>query len=82
MIVEFLCDIALGFFDLILSVLPGIKLTGLEAAITYFFDILEGVCYFLPMGTVSAIFSIVYALFIMRLLISTLKTIWSIIPIL
>lgn len=82
MIIELLANIALGFFDLILACIPGFSTTGLNDAITYFFNVLSQVCYFLPMGTVSAIFSIIYALFILRILIATLKTIWGILPVL
>lgn len=82
MIIEWLVEVALSLFDLLMSIIPDMNLSGVDTAIAYFFDILSGVCYFFPMGTVSAIFSIVYSLFILRLLIAILKTIWGIIPVL
>ena len=82
MLIEFFLSIALSVFDLIIMLLPNIDFTGLESAITYFFNILGTICYFLPMGTVSAIFSIIYALFILRLLVGSIRALWGLIPIL
>lgn len=82
MIIEFLVSAGLGIWDVVISLLPDFDYTGFAEACDYFFNILSGVCYFLPMGTVSAIFSIIYGLFLFRLLVSSLKALWSIIPIL
>lgn len=82
MITEWFVDLGLGFFDLLVLALPEIKFDGFVEAYTYFFSFLTDVCYFLPMDTVSAIFSMIYAFFVLRLLIATFKTIWGIIPIL
>ena len=42
--------------------------------------VLRSICYFLPMDTVSSIFSIVIILATFRIVISILKTIWGILP--
>lgn len=80
MIVEFLVDFALNWFDVLFLALPDIEIVGFHEAFQYFFSILTDICYFLPMDTVASIFSVIYALFIFRLLIATLKTIWGIFP--
>lgn len=82
MIIEFLIDFALGFFDLLLLLVPDIQIVNFSSAFSYFFDILTDVCFFLPMDTVASIFSVIYGLFVLRLFIATLKTIWGIIPVL
>lgn len=82
MIIELIVNIALSFFDVVIFLLPDFDFTGLQEAISYFFDVLSKVCYFLPMGTVGAIASIIYSLFIFRLLIASIRAIWGLLPIL
>lgn len=82
MFIEILIGIAMSVFELVFLLLPDIDFTGINEAVTYFFDILSVVCYFLPMGTVSAIFSIIYALFVLRLLVGSIRALWGLLPIL
>ena len=82
MIFELLISLVMGFLDCIFFLLPDFSFAGLDSAITYFFNILSGVCYFLPMDTVGAIASIIYALFIFRLTISAIMSLWRLLPIL
>ena len=42
----------------------------------------NGILYFLPMQTVSMILALMLATFIYRIVISVLKTIWAVLPIL
>lgn len=82
MLIEFLVEIALSVFSLVISLLPSFNLAGLEEAIEYVFGVLSGVCYFLPMETVSAIVAIIYSLFIFRLLVGSLRALWGLLPLL
>lgn len=82
MIIEFLVGVGITFWEVIIGLLPKFDYTGFTEACDYFFNILRGICYFLPMDTVAAIVSIIYGLFVFRLLVSSLKALWSIIPIL
>lgn len=80
--IKILVDAALGLFSIIFDLCGDFNLTGLYNAYDTMFDILDVVCYFLPMGTISAIFSVILAILTMRLAIMTLKTLWDILPIL
>ena len=81
---EIIATAALGLFDLIFNMFnaTGIQLTGLEEAYNFMFSLLDIVCYFLPMGTISAIFSIILMIYTIRLIISSLTMLWNIIPVL
>lgn len=52
--------------------------SGLELVLSW----VNGVLYFLPMGTVNMILGIIFTTMIFRIVISVLKTIWGILPIL
>lgn len=80
MLFELIIAVVMGFMDFIFFLLPDFSFAGLDGAISYFFDVLSSVCYFLPMDTVGAIFSIVYSLFIFRLTISAIMSLWRLLP--
>ena len=79
-----IADAALGLLSIIFNFfnMNNISISGLYEAYDLFFEILEFVCYFLPMGTVSAIFSIVLMILTTRIIISVLTMLWNILPVL
>lgn len=81
---EILATAGLGLFDLIFGFFnaTNIDLDGLQKAYDLMFEILDFVCYFLPMETISSIFSIVIAIYTIRLIISSLTMLWNILPVL
>ena len=80
---KILADAALTLLDLIFLLFQGwTQWDGLEEAYNLMFEILEIVCYFLPMGTVSAIFTITVMILTARIIITVLKTLWDILPVL
>ena len=58
-----------------------INLEAAEASYDTIFGYLSMVCYFLPMDTVTAILAVTIVLFNFRIIVSILKTLWGILPI-
>lgn len=81
MISEFMIDIIFGILTALLSVLPDITWSVDVSSFTPFFQILNAVCYLLPMGAISSIVSMVIGLTVFRVVISIVKTIWSLLPV-
>lgn len=82
MIVEFFINAALSFLEFLLGLLPSMDVSGINSALDFFFGILSGVLYFFPMSTVRSIFAIIVGLFVFRLFVSLIKTLWQLIPVL
>lgn len=81
MILEGIFNVIFAMFDGVVSILPdfsGIDLGFLDTALS----VISGVCYFLPMGTVGAIFAILVSLMAFRIAVSLIKTLWELLPIL
>lgn len=54
-----------------------------EAFTTYidiFFDVVDGILFFLPAGTIFGIFSIFIAIQSLRITIAFFKTLWDVLP--
>lgn len=81
MVVEGLMDIIFGIVEGLLSLLPDISWNVDGTVFDIFFDVLEMVCYLLPMGTVVTIFYLVISLTMFKVVISLIKTIWDLLPI-
>lgn len=80
MISEFFIDIIFNFVSGMLSLLPDVTWGVDSAAFSYFLDIVDVACYLLPMGTVSAILGVIVSLATFRFIISVIKTIWALLP--
>lgn len=80
MVTEGIIDLVFRIVEGLLSLLPDISWDVDGTVFDIFFDVLEMVCYLLPMGTVLSIFLIVVGLTMFRVVISFIKTIWDLLP--
>ena len=81
MIGEFLLNIVFKIVTDILSLLPSFEINVDSTAFEYFLGIVRVASYMLPMGTVSAIVSLIVSLTIFRIVIAFIKTIWDLLPV-
>lgn len=82
MIFNFIVDVFVSIIDRLLAPVPEFDLTTFNEVWGNIISIIRSVCYFLPMDTVSAIFSIIISLATFRIVVAILKTIWSVLPLL
>ena len=80
MIVEFFIDIGFGFLDRVFSLLPKIEWTVNTSAWTYAKDILDMICYLLPINTITAIGVLIIDIALLRVAISFIRTVLGLIP--
>lgn len=81
MISEFMLNILFNLVSGMLSVLPDVSWNVDLSALQPFFDLISVACYLLPMPTVIAIVSLVLSLTMFRIIISIVKTVWDLLPI-
>ena len=81
MITESILDAVFGALSGLLSLLPDISWEVDGSAFDIFLDILEMVCYMLPMDTVGTIFGLIVSITIFRIIISIIKSLWELLPI-
>lgn len=82
MITEFLLDSVFGLVMGAFDILPDVSWSVNTSLITNALEWFKVVCYILPMGTVVVILGIIVSLQFFRIVISLIKTIWDILPIL
>lgn len=82
MITEAILDVFLGVLDFVCGFIPFFDISIDTTSFDLFFDIIKSVAFFLPMGTVYTIFNIIIAIMTFRIVVSIIKTIWQLIPIL
>lgn len=80
MIIEFLIDIGFSVFSAIFALLPDLNWSVTSSAWVAAKSILNGICYFLPLQTVSAIASLIIAIAFIRIAIGFIRLILSFIP--
>lgn len=80
MITEFLLNIIFQFVSGILEPLPDMSWSVDTSGWEIFFDVVEVVAYMLPWDTVAAIVSLIITITIFRIIVSIIKTIWDILP--
>lgn len=66
----------------ILNHIPAISISANTPITSNVLAYIRCALYFFPMGTVMTIFSLVLGLWILRIVIAILKTIWGVIPVL
>lgn len=62
----------------ILNLLPDITFSAVSISVAV--DYLRAVCYFFPMQTITIVLGLVLALWIFRIVIAFLKSIWQALP--
>lgn len=81
MITEGLINIFFGIVSGFFTLLPEVSWSVDTSAFEYFLSILKVAGYVFPWGTVVAIALIVFSISIFRIVISFIKTIWDLLPI-
>lgn len=80
MISEFMLNIIFNLVSGMLSILPDISWSVDLSVLQPFFDLVSVACYLLPMNTVLSIFGYVLAFCIFRIVVSIIKTVWDLLP--
>ena len=80
MISEFFLNIVFNIVTGLLGLLPDISWSIDSGAFSYFLDIVRVVGYLLPAQTVYAIVSLIIAINIFKVVISLIKTVWDLLP--
>ena len=81
MISEFLLNIVFQIVNGLLSLLPSISVPTTMARDSTFFGMVRCVLYLLPLDTVGVIVGLLVAITGFRIVISIIKTIWDLLPI-
>ena len=82
MILDAIYDGLFKILNGLLNLLPDVKWNYDSEAITSFLDVIRVCCYMLPMDTVSTIFALICSLLLFRVVVSIVKTLWQLIPLL
>lgn len=80
MIVEFFMNIVFNIVEGALSILPAFDWNVKSAFFQGFLDVLRLACYMLPMGSIIMMINIICTLMAFRILVSIIKTIWDLLP--
>ena len=81
MISEFLLNIVFQIVEWILTPLPEIAIPTVMARDSTFFGMVRCVLYLLPLDTIGTIVGLIVAIAGFRIIISIVKTIWDLLPI-
>lgn len=81
MIGEFILNIVFGIVEGLLALLPDMSWSIEVSKFSAFASVIRTVTYLLPMDTVTAILSIIIAITVFKVIISLIKTIWELLPI-
>lgn len=82
MILEAIFDLLFMVLDFVMGLLPFFDIPVDYTALTDFIGIVKSVSYFLPMDTIGTLFGITIAVMSFRIIVSVVKTIWELIPLL
>lgn len=80
MIVEFMLNIIWALVKPLLDLLPTVSLNISVDTLDVFIDAVQAACYLLPMTDIIIMIGIVVAITVFRIIVSLLKTIWDILP--
>lgn len=82
MITTAIFTVLCAVLETVLNIIPFSDVAFDLSIFDYLAGIIGAVAYFLPMGTVKAIFSIIVVLVLIRIPINLIKTLWDLIPLL
>lgn len=80
MISEFFLNILFGFVSRFFALLPDFSWNVGTSAFSYFLSVLRVAGYVFPWGTVVAILGLIVSISIFRIVVSFIKTIWDLLP--
>ena len=78
---ENIAELVANILSMIFDWFGGIDISGVEAAISTLTPYIKTVLYILPAHTIAQIFSVVVAIWSIRLTIKTIKLVWDLLPI-
>ena len=81
MISEFMLNIVFGIVYKLLEMLPEVTLSADTSAFSYFISFIRVAMYILPMPTVCAVVSLIFAFTVVRIVIAVIKTVWDLLPV-
>ena len=81
MITEAILSAVFSVVEGFLSLLPDINIVIPERIIVSASQYWSAACYILPMTTIAAILGILFGLQVFRIVVSLIKTLWSLLPI-
>ena len=81
MITDVVLALVLKIVSPLLGLLKPINIVVNSVYIDYVFDVVSGIMYFLPVDTINTIIGIMISLWVFRVVISFLRALWSILPI-
>lgn len=89
MITEFLIDIIFGIINPLMNILPGVagvidnllNNATVVSALRIFTEYLELVTYLIPVYAFKPIFAVIISVWLFKVVINILKTLWGILPI-
>ncbi len=80
MITESILNVVFGGLSLLLGFLPDVSWVVNADSFTKFFEILRTVCYFLPMGTVGIILSLVVSINFFKIAVALIRAVANLLP--
>lgn len=84
MIVEALFNLLFVFLNPLIAMIPDVEVFSSSMDLTAyahtFLEYVRMACYFLPMGTVITLFTLIYYFILFRIFVSVVKTIWDLLP--
>ena len=80
MIIEMLINVGFGIAHLFFSMLPDFEWSVTSASWSAAKSILDGICYFLPLDTVTAIISLIISLALLRVTLKFISLVVGLIP--
>lgn len=82
MITTAVINVVLTIISGIFSILPDISWDVSSFTFTSFLNVVSSICYLLPINTISIIIALTVSFHIFRAVVSLIKTIWDLLPIL
>ena len=81
MIGEFLLNIVFGITSGLFAVLPDFSWNVDTTAFTYLLSVLQVAGYMFPWHTVTSIIGLIFSIGLFRIVVSAIKTVWDLLPI-
>lgn len=80
MISEFVLNIVFNILSTMLALLPDVNWTVDVGSMDSFMDYISLAAYFFPLDTLVSIFAIIIGIHVFRIVVSLIKTIWELLP--
>lgn len=81
MITDVVIALVLKFVSPLLMLIKPVNIVVNSVYVDYVFDVVAGIMYFLPVNTINSIIGITLSIWIIRVVVSFLRALWGILPI-